>query len=347
MPCLRHSAKALLSFLFSGLPDDCFAGGRRWSILQKVCFRFLSFVSQMISLLDASAGSFSKVQALIFLSHMIFRCWMHWLWLVYFALGLRCYFICLPHGVPCWTLWPDHFVLLFFYFFTFDMCLVHGVSCRMPWTILQWFFCISLHSLHLSHDFAPGLLACLFFCFPHGVSCWVPWLEGFSICVFSFIGFKNGVFCWMPCLRHSAKALLSFLFSGLPDDCFAGGRRWSILQKVCFRFLSFVSQMISLLDASAGSFSKVQALIFLSHMIFRCWMHWLWLVYFALGLRCYFICLPHGVPCWTLWPDHFVLLFFYFFTFDMCLVHGVSCRMPWTILQWFFLHFFTFFAFVS
>ena len=140
-------------------------------------------------------------------------------------------------------------------FFTSYICLLHGVSCWMPWTILQWFLCAFLY-ICLPHcvsswmswlnDFAAGLLACLFFCLPHGVSCRVPWLEELSICVlsFSFIDFPNGVSCWMPWLCHFlicgfhflaiCVCMVAFCFLCLRHNLPA---RRAILLCVSFRFL--------------------------------------------------------------------------------------------------------------
>ena len=85
--------------------------------------------------------------------------------------------------------------------------------------------------------------------------------------------------CWMPWPDHVAKGLLSFLFICLPEDGFAGWLSRIILPKVCrfafisfylsprrllcwmawpdhfakgSHFLSFVSQVIALLDGLAG-----------------------------------------------------------------------------------------------
>ena len=118
------------------LPKVCFdsfhlSSGR--SILPKVSFRVFSFVSQMIALLDALAGSFCQgfLSFLYHLSPTWLLCWMPWPG--HFATGLFSFLFigpahdcfagclgriilpkvsfhvcsCVSHLVHCWMAWPD------------------------------------------------------------------------------------------------------------------------------------------------------------------------------------------------------------------------------------------------
>ena len=116
--------------------------------------------------------------------------------------------------------------------------------------------------------FARDLLSFLFICLAHDF--FAECLGRIILPRFSFTSFylsPTWLLCWMPCPDHFATGLLSFLcrmgwpghfargfllyvFMCLADECFVGCLGW------IFNFLPFVSHMMALLAALAGSFCK-------------------------------------------------------------------------------------------
>ena len=305
MPWPDHSAKEWLWSFFICLPHDWFAGCHGRIILPQVCIHFFSFLTHMIALLDALAGSFCHRFAFMsfHLSPTWLVCWMPWA--DHSATGLLSFLlICLPHAwLVCWMPWPDHSAKEWLW--SFFICLPHDWFAGCLGRIILPQICFHVFSF-VSHMI--GLLDALAGLFCHRFA--------FISSHFSAIW----LLCSMPWPDHFATDLLSCLFICLPHDWFAGCLGRIILPQVCFHFFSFFCHLIALLGALAGSFclpydcfARCLGRIILPKICFHVFSfvsHMIGLLDALAGSCCHrfaFIS-SHFSPIWLLcsmpWPDH-------------------------------------------
>jgi len=110
-------------------------------------------------------------------------------------------------AVFCWVVWPNHFVLVFFSFFTRYICreVLSLAGCRTD----KWFcsgcklaFARGVSSrMSWQNDFAICVLSFSFIDHPRGVFCWMPWL-----CHFAWRAFAFPCYCWHPCAAGTSPA---------------------------------------------------------------------------------------------------------------------------------------------
>ena len=279
-----HFAQGLLSWLFILHPYDWFVGWLGRIILQKVCFRFFSFSTHMIALLDGLAGSFCKGFALV---------------VFHFS----------PTWLVCWMAWPDHFAQGFLS----SLFIFHPHDWFVGWLgriILQKvcfrFFSFSTHMIALldglAGSFCNGFALVAFHFSPTWLIFWMAWPDQSAKGLLSFPFLSpTWLLCWMDWLDHfcwvcsnvcsciSQMIAVSISstcpsFHSSPRRSFSGrlvGPLSIVWASMCFANVCFRA------DCTAGSHAR---------MIFR-----------DVYVCAFSLCLRHGVQCWIHWPDAFSL----------------------------------------